>query len=630
MRLRHLIFLICFLCSVIPLLANMSINLPDVLKRFEEAANLEVKLEIANTVNQLNSLIEKRKESVRILCMTQGAVKLSLPNQDDDVVEAIGSQFLAVINKVFAYDQDVKSLTVLDLNGKAVKSFERIGSSALLPVKQIQTFPIRSGLCSLNRQHDMVSVCISTDVNSYSDEKHNKTGKEYLAFLGEIRATDDSLQGYIYLVIDITRLLSQFSENYFAVGDDGRYLSSNGVGKANALDKRDLFSDFPELKYVTPDRLPLVLKDGKTGGRIAWFMFLPDIPVEYNLFIGHRLHEAGIEQWQTTLRIRMLYSLLVILIAAMVIARCVSVYTDRIKNSLTAAFSRLLTDKLPFALNWHWPLELKNLADELNQLSSRYVEAEQAKSAAEDELRKTACALSSSNQELEQFAYVVSHDLQEPLRTIAGYLRLLDKRYNDQLDHKANEFITYSVQAAQRMHNLIQALLAYSRVTTRAKPVNPVDCGAVVDIVLSNLKAIATETSAVITRDEMPVLMADHIQLGQLFQNLIGNAIKFRGDKTPEIHISCRKDAELGWIFSVKDNGIGIDTKYFERIFVVFQRLHTRDKYAGTGIGLAICKKIVERHGGRIWVESAPGYGTTFYFNIPEYQTEGLKKYCEI
>ena len=223
--------------------------------------------------------------------------------------------------------------------------------------------------------------------------------------------------------------------------------------------------------------------------------------------------------------------------------------------------------------------------------------------------------LARSNKDLEQFAYVASHDLQEPLRMIAGYTQLLQKRYKDKLDEDANQFILYTVDGVLRMQTLINDLLTYSRLETRGKVFEPVDCQAVLDDVLVALQTAIEESSAVITHGALPTVMADRIQLFQLFQNLIGNAIKFRGDKPPLIHIEA-KPLQKRWLFSVRDNGIGIEPQYMERIFVIFQRLHSRDKYPGTGIGLAICRKIVERHGGRIWVESQLGNGSTFYFII--------------
>ncbi|MGI9149832.1 MAG: sensor histidine kinase [Chloroflexota bacterium] len=230
-----------------------------------------------------------------------------------------------------------------------------------------------------------------------------------------------------------------------------------------------------------------------------------------------------------------------------------------------------------------------------------------------------------SNAELEQFAYVASHDLQEPLRMVASYTQLLARRYHGQLDEDADEFIEFAVDGARRMQELINDLLAYSRVGTRGLDLQPVDTGEVVDQVAIDLAAAIEETSASVTRDPLPVVLGDPTQLRQLFQNLIANSIKFhRPDQTPRVHISVRQEPGARH-FSVTDNGIGIDPQYQERIFVLFQRLHTRAEYPGTGIGLAICKKIVERHGGNIWVDSAPGNGTTFRFSLPAF-SEAIDK----
>ncbi|PYJ02479.1 MAG: hypothetical protein DME25_15885 [Verrucomicrobia bacterium] len=250
-----------------------------------------------------------------------------------------------------------------------------------------------------------------------------------------------------------------------------------------------------------------------------------------------------------------------------------------------------------------------------------------ARKLAEEALEKAAAELARSNKELEQFAYVASHDLQEPLRMITSYTQLIAKRYKEKLDDDAQEFMHFAVDGARRMQKLIQGLLEYSRVGTRGKPFEPTDCEQMLSDALANLKVALEESGATVTRDPLPKLMADSIQLTQLFQNLIANALKFRTEKPPHIHLGVERRLRVNaaslnvppyeWIFQVRDNGIGIERRYFERVFIIFQRLHTPDRYPGTGIGLAICKKIVERHGGRIWVESEPGCGTTFSFALP-------------
>ncbi len=239
---------------------------------------------------------------------------------------------------------------------------------------------------------------------------------------------------------------------------------------------------------------------------------------------------------------------------------------------------------------------------------------------AEEELKQTLVDLERSNKELEQFAYLSSHDLQEPLRMVASYVQLLARRYQGKLDSDADEFIAYAVEGATRMQWLINDLLNYSRVGTRGKAFELSDCAAVLERALANLETAIEESGAVVTLDPLPTVMGDDVQLAQLFQNLIDNAIKFRSDKPPEVHIGVER-ADSGWLFSVRDNGIGIDPQYAERIFVIFQRLYSRREYPGTGAGLAICKKIVERHGGRIWVESERGKGSTFYFTLPMSET---------
>ena len=234
---------------------------------------------------------------------------------------------------------------------------------------------------------------------------------------------------------------------------------------------------------------------------------------------------------------------------------------------------------------------------------------------AENALQQTLADLTHSNEDLQQFAYVASHDLQEPLRNVAGCLQLLEKKYRRQLDAEADEYIYYAVEGAARMKALILDLLAYSRIVTRGKPSEWTDCERILDQAIENLRSSIAEAGAVITRDPLPTIRADDTQILQVFQNLIGNAIKFRRDVPPTIHVSAVRNRNE-WMFSVKDNGIGIESRHLDRIFMIFQRLHKRSEYHGTGMGLAIVKKVVERHGGRVWAESEPGKGTTFYFTI--------------
>lgn len=224
--------------------------------------------------------------------------------------------------------------------------------------------------------------------------------------------------------------------------------------------------------------------------------------------------------------------------------------------------------------------------------------------------------LKQSNAELEQFAYVASHDLQEPLRVVSSFLQLLERRYGDVLDDKALHFVHQAVSGAERMKTLTNDLLALSRVSTRARSSKVISCDLVLEEVLKNLRIALEEAGGQVVVDPLPMVQADPTQLSMLFQNLVGNAIKFRGEKSPNIRIDAARKDEY-WCFAVRDNGIGIAPEFAERVFVIFQRLHVQSEYSGTGIGLAICKRIVERHGGNIWFESEPGQGSTFYFTLP-------------
>ena len=240
--------------------------------------------------------------------------------------------------------------------------------------------------------------------------------------------------------------------------------------------------------------------------------------------------------------------------------------------------------------------------------------------AAARQLAEKVTELRQSNEALEQFAHIASHDLQEPLRMVASYVQLISRRYKGKLDADADEFIGFAVDGTQRMKRLIEDLLVYSRAGRGEMSTRPVNSWETLQEALYNLRGSIEESKAEVTYDALPMILTSELQLVQLFQNLVGNAIKYRGERAPRIHVSARKqEAGAGeeWVFSVADNGIGIEPQYFERVFVIFQRLHGLGEYEGTGIGLAICKRVLQQQGGRIWVESEPGQGSVFHFALP-------------
>ena len=239
-----------------------------------------------------------------------------------------------------------------------------------------------------------------------------------------------------------------------------------------------------------------------------------------------------------------------------------------------------------------------------------------------EELEYRAEELARSNAELEQFAYVASHDLQEPLRMVSSYVQILAEDYKGELDENADRFIGYAVDGANRMKGLIDGLLALSRVGTQGEPFEATDCNLILEQVINGLEETIEDSGASLSQERLPTVNADPIQLSQVFQNLISNALKFSGEGSPNVHISAEQRPE-DWVFSVQDNGIGIAERHYERIFKMFQRLHHRSEYEGSGIGLALCHKIVQRHGGQIWVKSKVGEGATFYFSIPKAEMEG-------
>jgi light-regulated signal transduction histidine kinase (bacteriophytochrome) len=250
--------------------------------------------------------------------------------------------------------------------------------------------------------------------------------------------------------------------------------------------------------------------------------------------------------------------------------------------------------------------EQRHTQDDLNNLNKTL----------EEKVKERTKDLEQSNKELEQFAYITSHDLREPLRMITSFLQLLEKRYNDQLDKDAHEFIGFAVDGAKRLDAMTNDLLQYSKITNKKRETIPVNFEHVLEHALTNLKVQIEENNAIITHDPLPRIVGDEELKVQLFQNIIGNAIKYRSNETPKIHISATKEKNQ-YLFSIKDNGIGMSPKHLEKIFTIFQRLHTHEEYEGTGIGLAIAQKIVNQPGGEIWAESDVGKGSTFYFTIP-------------
>ena len=294
-----------------------------------------------------------------------------------------------------------------------------------------------------------------------------------------------------------------------------------------------------------------------------------------------------------------------------------AISTTRPIRNLKLAAERFASGDMEYRVNIGRKDELGVLAGSFNHMAEKLSEEISEREQAQKKLKQVVEELERSNKELEQFAYVASHDLQEPLRMVASYVQLLQRRYKDKLDDNANEFIAYAVDGSKRMQGLINDLLAYSRVGSLGKDFDSINSEAVLDRVVGNLEVSIKESGAIVTHDSMPAVIADGTQIVQLFQNLIGNAIKYRNEDIPRVHISAKENGK-DIIFSFNDNGIGIDPQYYERIFTIFQRLHGKGEYSGTGIGLAICKKIVERHGGKIWVESLPGKGATFYFTIPK------------
>ncbi len=360
---------------------------------------------------------------------------------------------------------------------------------------------------------------------------------------------------------------------------------------------------------------------------IGAYKYLPERSIALITEIDQEEYLAPIKRLQrTTLGIGALMAVLSLLAGW--------IYADALLNPLlrlVAAVNKTGADNLIFTEAIPGKHEIAQLAKAFAGMTERLQETlvsrdelqkeVEERRKAEAELQNALVQLSRSNKELEQFAYVASHDLQEPLRMVSSYVQLLAERYKDQLDEKAQKFINYAVDGAVRMQVLIQDLLSFSRVSTRGLAFSQVDCNVLLAEAIDNLQTSIRTAEAVVTSDLLPAVYGDKIQIVQVFQNLIANSIKFCANKPPTVHVSAELSAGT-WRFSVRDNGIGIDVKHTDKIFVIFQRLHTREEYPGTGIGLALCKRIVERHGGEIWFESEVDKGTTFYFTLPKTEAE--------
>ena len=404
------------------------------------------------------------------------------------------------------------------------------------------------------------------------------------------RITQINLYKYLSFLINILEIIGYTSVIYFLGGIEATYL----------IPIYCLLITY--VGVVAHGKLPFIIAS------ICSIAFALIVVLEYLGFLPDQFHAMGFYfPWKNQ------FDILFVITALLFMGAFIAYYTGNLLKENREKLRRQNTELV------HAKEAAEKARDELEQ---RVKERTLDLVIANEQLHQKTEDLIRSNKELEQFAYVASHDLQEPLRMVTSYVQLLSQRYKNKLDQDANEFIDFAANGATRMYQLINDLLAYSRVGTRGNPFELVDCEEVFHKSVNNLKVAMEESGADVTHDPLPKTVADFLQLEQLFQNLIGNGIKFRGEESPRVHISARPNGGH-WVFSVRDNGIGIAPEYKERIFVIFQRLHGLDKYPGTGIGLAICKKIVERHGGRIWVESELRKGATFYFTLPK---EGIQQ----
>ncbi len=465
------------------------------------------------------------------------------------------------------------------------------------------------------KRFDPPGWVIGAECNLEVDERELQNS--LLNEIGRIRFGDD---GYVFAATqDGIMLVNSAQQNLIGQSVLDR-IDPNGVNIHQEMLRacQNLEGSFVEYVWLRPSRQIPSQKISFVRGVKDW-----------NWIIGAGVYAdsiADVIAKRRTERIQRLqrnvFGKILLLLIAVGAAFCLADFFSRSLRkefaAFTAFFKMASTSFEPIPRSDLRFQEFKTLADSANRMAAD-------RKRAEEQLKQHAKELARSNQELQQFAYVASHDLQEPLRMVSNYVQLLARRYEGKLDDDADEFIQFAVTGATRMKTLIDDLLEYSHVGTKGKPFKTTDCDRVLTTALTNLSLRLEETGAIVTRDSLPQVLGDDTQLEKLFQNLLSNAIKFHGNDPPRIHISAVKQ-ENEWIFSVADNGIGIKPEFMERIFVIFQRLHNKDANSGTGIGLAICKKIVERHDGRIWVESKKDAGSTFYFTLPVDPAMDLKE----
>ena len=529
-------------------------------------------------------------------------------NKDTKEDSVIGLKRHLLFNKK-PLDRHVVAIAVLDINGKVVAASDERCFGQDMSGQEVFTRGLSETYFDKPRKISFLDTkcfLVSSPLSS------KKTGE---------------LIGVIINVYDID-IISEVTADRTGMGETGEVVLGQKIGDdivfLNALHyapeaalEKSVSIDDPT---VEPLRLALSGNNGVVEALdyrgttvMAAYQFMPDI--DWGLVVKMDKTEVF-----APVRLMGIVAIIVGCICSVVAAGIgipFAISTTRPIRDLKLAVERFVSGDMEYRVNTGRKDELGVLAGSFNHMAEKLSEEISGREQAQENLKQVVEELERSNKELEQLAYVASHDLQEPLRMVASYVQLLQRRYKDKIDDDANDFIAYAVDGAKRMQGLINDLLSYSRVGSRGKDFDPIDCETVLDRVVCNLEASIKGSGAVVTHDSIPTVMADRSQIVQLFQNLIGNAIKYCNEDIPSIHISAKENGK-DIIFSVNDNGIGIDPQYYERIFTIFQRLHGKEEYSGTGIGLAICKKIVKRHGGRIWLESQPGKGATFYFTIPK------------